>query len=834
MKKYLKRTLLTTILMFTALSTKAFDAEIEGIYYNFSDISATVTNNGPNSYRGNLNIPEKVNYKGQTYTVTKIDEKAIYNSTALLSISLPESITEIGDNAFEGCTGLLSISIPGSVISLGTGVFKGCEYLETVSFNDGKELLQINEREWIFHVFNDCPVTTLYLGRNIRYNGSHSFVTSPRQMHYGLLWSDKLEALTIGKSVTEICYIAFAGCMNLKQIEIPSSIAFIDEGAFADCGITSLNIQNPLCQISDEAFWACTSLKTVHINSREIGSGAFDGCTNLEELTFGKDVSTIHDDAFMDCTNLKNVYSYAITPPSSSTFEFRYKVENNWNIDWKPYNQNVYLYVPKNSIDAYREVEPWKSFRAIFAIATSVESLRLSTHAISMHKQEEQTLSYVIEPHDADNQDVYWTSSDERIVKVDTKGNVRAINVGNAWVKAVSADNSEAKDSCKVTVAQPVTEIKLNITSKTLNVGESFDLVASVLPSDADNKNVVWSSDDDRIATVKNGKVTAVKSGVTRIYATSESDSDISAYCTVTVSQPVTEISLNISSKTLKVGESFNLVATVYPSDADNKKVVWSSENEEIATVNNGKVTAHKPGVTRIYATSEADINVSAYCTVTVTQPVTGISLSQSSYSFTNIGECVQLEAIVTPSDATNKEVKWSSSDETVCVVSNGKVVATGYGTAVVFATTVDGGYMATCAIIVENGTIPVTSVTISQTSATLVKGETLQLTATAHPDDATNRELIWKTSNEDVCVVTQKGLLIAIAEGKAVVTVVPANGVGQAQCDVEVIPETDGIISIVDNANGDNAIYDATGCRVSNVVKGHLYIRNGKKFIAK
>ena len=382
--------------------------------------------------------------------------------------------------------------------------------------------------------------------------------------------------------------------------------------------------------------------------------------------------------------------------------------------------------------------------------------------------------------------------------------------------------------------AQPVTEIKLNITSKPLNVGESFDLVASVLPSDADNKNVVWSSDDDRIATVKNGKVTAVKSGVTRIYATSESDSDISAYCTVTVSQPVTEISLNISSKTLKVGESFNLVATVYPSDADNKKVVWSSENEEIATVNNGKVTAHKPGVTRIYATSEADINVSAYCTVTVTQPVTGISLSQSSYSFTNIGESVQLEAIVTPSDATNKEVKWSSSDEKVCVVSNGKVVATGYGTAVVLATTVDGGYMATCAIIVEKGTIPVTSVTISQTSATLVKGETLQLTATAHPDDATNKELIWKTSDEDVCVVTQKGLIIAMAEGKAVITVVPENGVGQAQCDVEVLSEPDGIYNIVDDSNRNDAIYDTTGCRISNVVKGHLYIRNGKKFIAK
>ena len=185
----LKKLWLVTLLLLTALCTSAYEAEVDGIFYNFSGSSAIVTNNGPNSYRGNLDIPETVNYQGQVYTVTKLDERAIYNSTALLSINLPESITEIGDYAFEGCSGILSISIPGNVVSLGTGVFKGCEYLKTVTFNDGKELLQINEREWIFHVFNDCPVTTLYLGRNIRYYGSHSFVTSPRQIHYGLLWS---------------------------------------------------------------------------------------------------------------------------------------------------------------------------------------------------------------------------------------------------------------------------------------------------------------------------------------------------------------------------------------------------------------------------------------------------------------------------------------------------------------------------------------------------------------------------------------------------------------------------------------------------------------------
>ena len=128
-----------------------------------------------------------------------------------------------------------------------------------------------------------------------------------------------------------------------------------------------------------------------------------------------------------------------------------------------------------------------------------------------MNKQTEQTLSYVIEPLDADNKDVCWSSSDGQVAEVDANGNVKALNVGSAWIKVVAVGNVEAKDSCKVTVIQPVTEIKLNITSKTVKIGESFNLVATVLPSDADNKNVIWSSEDSNIASVVDGKVTALK-----------------------------------------------------------------------------------------------------------------------------------------------------------------------------------------------------------------------------------------------------------------------------------------------------------------------------------
>jgi len=189
----------------------------------------------------------------------------------------------------------------------------------------------------------------------------------------------------------------------------------------------------------------------------------------------------------------------------------------------------------------------------------------------------------------------------------------------------------------------------------------------------------------------------------------------------------------------------------------------------------------------------------------------------------------------VSPADASNKEVKWSSTNETVCLVANGKVIATGFGTAVVIATTIDGGFMASCTVVVEKDVVPVTSIELSQTSATIKKGEMLQLTATVKPEDATNKNVIWKSSDESVCAITQTGLVIGINDGKAYISVVPENGTAQAKCEVTVSAEPDAITEIVyDGQQMAAPVYDMMGRKVKSLVKGQLYICNGKKFIVK
>lgn len=256
------------------------------------------------------------------------------------------------------------------------------------------------------------------------------------------------------------------------------------------------------------------------------------------------------------------------------------------------------------------------------------------------------------------------------------------------------------------TIYVPATSIEIDFESVELVKGMTKQLSAIVLPTDADSTEYSWSSSNSNIVSVSStGLITANSSGEAYVIATLNADSTIVDSCKVKVVQPVTSIVLNTKEKTLNVGETYTLYVTVNPNDADNKNIIWTSENPEIASIENGTIKALKAGIVKITATSEDNNNATDYCEVIVNQPTTGISLNYSEYTIEGIGETIQLEALVFPEDATNKNVNWKSSNENVCVVSNGKVIAVGYGTSIIIATTVDGGHMATCTIVVDEST---------------------------------------------------------------------------------------------------------------------------------
>ncbi|MBO4797238.1 MAG: Ig-like domain-containing protein, partial [Candidatus Methanomethylophilaceae archaeon] len=240
--------------------------------------------------------------------------------------------------------------------------------------------------------------------------------------------------------------------------------------------------------------------------------------------------------------------------------------------------------------------------------------------------------------------------------------------------------------------------------SLTLTAGDSATLTATVAPSDATNKNVAWSSSNTDVVTVVDGKVTAVSVGTANVAVTTE-DGAFSEVCKVIVIPapvPVTGVTLDKSSLTLTAGDSATLTATVAPSDATNKNVAWSSSDAKVAIVVDGKVTAVSAGTATITVTTE-DGEFSATCAVTVVSPVkvTGVSLDKTKVTI-NVGDTVKLTATVTPSDAANKKVSWSTSDSKIVTVSDGTVKGVSKGTATVTVTTDDGGYTATCTVTVE------------------------------------------------------------------------------------------------------------------------------------
>ncbi|WP_200879739.1 Ig domain-containing protein, partial [Porphyromonas sp. COT-108 OH1349] len=211
---------------------------------------------------------------------------------------------------------------------------------------------------------------------------------------------------------------------------------------------------------------------------------------------------------------------------------------------------------------------------------------------------------------------------------VDSNGEVTTHKEGSATITATSVDGGKTA-SCRVTVKRKevkVTGITVSPTEKSVKEGEAFTITATVLPADADNKTVTWSSSASDIASVNdNGRVTTHKPGRATITATT-ADGGKTATCQVTVTKKevkVTGITVSPTEKSVIEGESFTITATVQPADADNKAVRWSSSASDIATVDNqGKVTTRKPGKATITATTE-DGGKTAGCEVTVKSKIT-------------------------------------------------------------------------------------------------------------------------------------------------------------------------------------------------------------------
>ena len=336
--------------------------------------------------------------------------------------------------------------------------------------------------------------------------------------------------------------------------------------------------------------------------------------------------------------------------------------------------------------------------------------------------------------------------------------------------------------------------LSLYMTGYSGYVGDRIQLEAALIPATATDIGVTWVSDTPGVAVVTQlGLVEAIGIGEATITATSV-DGGFSATCDISILDGVgvTSLDLQPSEGTVIIGQTLQLTATILPVEASNPAVTWVSDNPDAVIVSsNGLITALAAGTATITATT-SNGGLTQGCTITVPpMPVSGASLDQSTASLA-VGNSLQLTATVTPANATNKALVWSSTDEGVATISqSGLLTGLSAGSTTIAVTTVDGGYQAFCEVSLY---VPVTGITLTPASSTIPVGGTVQLTTTISPPNATNQSVSWISSEPAIATVSETGLVTGHTTGSVSITATSYHEDFQVWSTIDVVIPVTGI----------------------------------------
>ena len=446
-------------------------------------------------------------------SVTSIIDRAFHDCSSLTSITIPDSVTSIGEDAFWDCSSLESVTIGNSVTSIGDSAFNGCSGLKSVNYTGTKgDWCKISFGDRSFTANPVCYAKCLYVNgedvgdviipNDVTRINPHTFyncknltsITIPNSVtsigEYAFYGCNSLTSVTIPDSVTSIEYHAFYGCSSLTSVTIPDSVTSIGEYAFYDCdSLTGVTIPDGVTSIGEGTFKFCSSLTSVTIpdSVTSIGDSAFEGCSGLTSITIPNSVTSIENGAFFFCISLESVtIPDSVTSIGSSAF------------DYCKYLKDVYYC----GTEAQWEKITIGDDNNCLTNATIHFNWKPCTHK--------------------------WSSWQT----------VTAPTVDSEGLEKRVCSKCGAEETRVVPKLVPVkvTGVKLNKSSKSLTIGDTFTLTATVKPNNATDKSVTWSSSNTSVATVdENGVVTAVAEGTATITATASNG--VEASCTVTVKQ---------------------------------------------------------------------------------------------------------------------------------------------------------------------------------------------------------------------------------------------------------------------------------------------------------
>ena len=689
-------------------------------------------NSGYASYHGPFGACsglKKITFEEGT---TEISSGLFRGCTGLEEINIPDSVTEIESSSFEDSINLVSVNIPDSVIKIGNEAFAGCEKIESINIPDS--VTEIGES-----TFANCSkLSNVKLSKNLEYMGGRAFgscekitqIEIPKSLdncgnsgyasYHGPFGAcSGLKKIIFEEGTKEISNNLFRGCTGLEEISIPASVIKIERYTFADCtNLKNVYFSNGVKNVENNAFTNCTSLTKVNIPDTvdSIGNSAFSGCTNLIEVHLPDKLKETASDTFSGCKKLTTInFPSTLIMIGNSAFS---------GCESLP-EAILPSGVEKIESNAFKNCKALKKAAVpdtVSSIGSSAfygcETLTDITLGSKLKKIESQTfygctvLPSIVIPY-----------------------NVTTIG-DSAFVNCTKLT--------QITVPRNTTSIASNAFSYP-------------------KKMTMYGPSDCYAETYASGK--GIKYVTQDIHATS--------------------VSLDITEKTAEHYDDFQLTATIAPLNFTDA-VVWTSSNEEVAAVSDtGYVEICGVGTAVITVTAG---NVKAVCKITVPQLIDWIEFDEDEIEL-KAGETYQLKPYISPSDATNKKLKYTSSDTKVAEVSaSGLVTARSEGEAKIRAAATDGSDEYAVCYVTVTGKAKVTGITLDRTSAEVKRGEKLTLNVTVSPSYASNKKVVWKSANTKIATVDANGSVTAKAPGRTKITVTSSeNSSYQASCTVTV-----------------------------------------------
>ncbi|MCR4692120.1 MAG: leucine-rich repeat protein [Lachnospiraceae bacterium] len=771
-------------------------------------------------------------------SVTQIPNNAFYNCGTLRSFQFPASLKTIGNYAFYKCASLPNASLPGGVTAIGSSAFEGCSLLSAVNL-DGTAITSIESRAFygciglkrIFvpdsvteiktNAFNGCSeLNYISLSSKLQKLESGAFANCIKLSSVMIPESLKnvtgdtgpfdscsnLKTVTFSGKNRSIPTYLFSGCKALTNIQIPDTVLTIGSHSFYNCeSLQSLTIPDGILEVGDYAFAGCKLLQKASLgnNCATLGKYAFSGCSSLSSVKLGGRLRKIQSYCFNGCAfsaleipyGVTSIEAYALAAnPNLTTVTIPGNVTSITN---SAMNQSAATIIGESG-SAAESFATTKKYT--FVAGTAATSMTVDNKAdLTLGLGEKAYRSVSVRPINSVSQ-VKWTVGDANIATIaanDLSPFDYIITAKKAGQTTVTVTCATFTYTWKVKVENRLTAINFEKENYYLSsLDKTVTLKYTVTPKNQTVTNPVWSSTDPRIASVdQSGVVTPKSAGVVRIIV-KDTATGISDYCFVHVKVPEQLRGIVLDKhEAYLTKESVLLQVSTDPETYSKRSFGYAVDKQGIISViqteSGYEVKAIGKG-TAVMTVKEKETGFTDKCVFYCDpngKPVTSVTLNQTVINTADLTGSFQMKASLEPADAAFKKVIWTSSDPSVAYVDeNGLVTPLRGGEVTIYATTVDGGIVSGCKVVIG---CPAQKLTISRDTLRLTKGRSYQLDAIVNPFVTGNDILEWYSNNTGIATVDPNGQVTGVAPGTTQIKCKTTDGsMLSAACTVTVVGE--------------------------------------------